>query len=286
MSDFLNNIIPSAPIEASITEPRSLLVYSDFKVGKSQLASDLSMRCKALWLDYESGSAGLPGVKIDVIAKVNELNAGREEGRKIKRIDFLLQLWSELAKCNPPRFDVVIHDKLDNLEEWATRWATSYYKQTVIGRNFTGDNVLELPEGSGYQYLRNKFLELWNALSAAAPRSLLFTSLRMKYVGKADTLVESKDLDLTGKVRKIAAGYTDAPAYMWRGNDNGNSANFLSFKTGEQGTFCGCRIPRLEGRQVKISERLPDGTVKCYWEQIYPSLFKTAQSATPSAPAA
>lgn len=266
MSDFLNSIIPSAPVAASISEPRSLLIYSDFKVGKSQLASDLSMRCKALWLDFEDGSEGLPGMKINVIQKVNEL---RKTNPKLKRIDFLLQLWRELAACNPPRFDVIIHDKLDNLEEWATFWATEYYKNTIIGRNFTGNNVLELPEGGGYMFLRDKFVELWNAMMSAAPRSILFTSLRMKYVGKESTLVESKDLDLTGKVRKIAAGYTDAPAYMWR---EGN-ANWLSFQTAEKGTFCGCRIPSLEGRRIKISERLPDGTVKCYWEQIYPSLF-------------
>jgi hypothetical protein len=273
MSDFLNSIIPSAPVAASVTEPRSLLIYSDFKVGKSQLASDLTMRAKALWLDYEDGSEGLPGVKINVIKQVNEINATRPENNKLKRIDFLLQLWRELAAETPPRFDVIVHDKLDNLEEWATKWATAYYKSTVIGRNWTGDNVLELPEGSGYSYLRDKFLELWNALMAASPRSILFTSLRMKYVGKADTMVESKDLDLCGKVRKIAAGFTDAPSYMWR---DAQSANWLSFKTSEKGTFCGCRIPYLEGREIKISEKMSDGKVKVNWHEIYPSLFPKA----------
>lgn len=270
MSSFLDSIIPSAPLAASVTEPRSLLIYSDFKVGKSQLASDLTMRAKALWLDYEDGSEGLPGVKINVMKKVNEINATRPENNKLKRIDFLFQLWRELAAESPPRFDVIVHDKLDNLEEWATKWATAYYKNTVIGRNFTGDNVLELPEGGGYMFLRDKFLELWNAMIAAAPRSIFFTSLRMKYVGKADTMVESKDLDLCGKVRKIVAGFTDAPSYMWR---DSQSANWLSFKTSEKGTFCGCRIPYLEGREIKISEKLADGKVKVNWHLIYPSLF-------------
>jgi hypothetical protein len=270
MSNFLDSILPAQSVPATITEPRSLLIYSDFKVGKSMLASDLSSRCKALWLDYESGSAALPGVKLDVIEKVREL---QRTDPSLKRIAFLLKLWGDLAACNPPRYDVIIHDKLDNLEDWAVRYATAYYKNTVIGRNFTGDTVLELPEGSGYSYLREKFLELWNAMIAAAPRSVFFTSLRMKYVGKGDNLVDTKDLDLTGKVRKIAAGFTDAPAYLRRVHENGVSTNYLSFKTAEAGTFCGCRVPWLEGKEIKISEKGADGVVKVYWEKIYPSLF-------------
>lgn len=273
MSEFLNSILPSAPVAPTITEPRSLLIYSDFKVGKSKLASDLSLRSKTLWLDYENGSEGLPGVKINVLAKIDELNQGKETHQQTGPIKFLTQLLKELAAETPRRYDIVVHDKLDNLEDWCVRWATLRFKQSVIGKNFTGDSVLELPEGGGWMYLRDRFAELWNMMVAVAPRSVFFTSLRMKSVGKETNMVESKDLDLYGKVRKIAAGFCDAPGYLWRGQENGRSVNYLSFKSAEQGAFCGCRIPHLEGRIFKISERLADGTVKVNWHELYPSLF-------------
>jgi hypothetical protein len=88
------------------------------------------------------------------------------------RIDFLLKLWADLAEdwqSGTPRFAYLIHDKINQLEDWAELWATAYYKQTIPGKNFKGNSVLELPEGGGYRFLREKFLDLWNAASRRRP---------------------------------------------------------------------------------------------------------------------
>jgi hypothetical protein len=166
MSTFLDDIIPTTSIPAAIDAARSIVIVKDFKIGGSAISSWLSENRSALWLDYEEGSEALPGVKINVIAKAKALG--------MDRIAFLTKLWAELAEdfqSGKPRFQYLVHDKVNQLEDWAEVQATAYYKQTIPGKNFKGKSVLELPEGGGYLYLRQKFIDLWNAASVAAPRS-------------------------------------------------------------------------------------------------------------------
>lgn len=266
MSDFLSKILPVTAEPPKLAAPRTLLIYSDFKVGKSAISSWLQQNRRALWLDYEGGSLMYPqGQSVEGGVVLDVPGAAKTAG--MKRIDFLLKLWKELAEEPVPRFDYILHDKIDNLEEWAERWATAYYKNSIIGRNFNGSTVLELAEGGGYLYLRERFLDLWNAALAAAPRQVFWATLRTKYSGKGDTLVDSKELDLTGKVRKIAAGFCDAPGYMWRAADGSNR---VSFKTAEKGTFCGNRFAYLEGQEIKLSWKDGEGKVIVDWKVLYP----------------
>jgi hypothetical protein len=262
MSDFLNDIIPTESVPAAIDAARSIVIVKDFKIGGSAISSWLSENRSALWLDYEDGSEALPGVKINVIAKAKALG--------MKRIDFLLKLWADLAadwQSGTPRFNYLIHDKINQLEDWAELWATAYYKQTIPGKNFKGNSVLELPEGGGYRFLREKFLDLWNAASVAAPRSIWWCSQKLKYIGDGNNKFEVSDLDLVGKCRSIAAGSCDAPALMYREEDG---SNWISFVTSDRRAFCGCRVPRLEGQRFKISWKDADGKLVVDWNQIYP----------------
>jgi hypothetical protein len=185
MSTFLDDIIPTTSIPAAIDAARSIVIVKDFKIGGSAISSWLSENRSALWLDYEDGSEALPGVKINVIAKAKQMG--------MKRIDFLLKLWADLAadsQSGTPRFNYLIHDKINQLEDWAELWATAYYKQTIPGKNFKGNSVLELPEGGGYRFLREKFLDLWNAASVAAPRSIWWCSQKLKYIGDGNNKFE------------------------------------------------------------------------------------------------
>lgn len=261
-STFLDSVIPTESVAPSIDSCRSIIITKDFKTGGSAISSWLSLNRSALWLDYEDGSEALPGIKINVI------RAAKAAG--MKRIDFLLKLWEELATevaAGKPRFQYLIHDKINNLEEWSEMWATAYYRSTLQGKNFKGSSVLELPEGGGYRFLREKFLDLWNAASAAAPRSIWWCSQKLKYIDDGTrNRFEVSDMDLTGKCRSIAAGACDAPAVMYREEDG---SNWISFVTSDKRAFCGCRVPRLEGKRFKLSY-IQDGKLNVDWNNIYP----------------
>ena len=259
MSKFLDSVLPSAPVPVTLTNPRTMLLYGGYKIGKSVIAGIVANKFNALWLDYESGSECQESYRINVVQKAAALG--------MKKLDFLEQLWAELAAEPAPRYGMILHDKLDNLEEWAECKATAYFKQTVIGRNFTGKSILELDKGGGYEYLRSHFKEIWNAAIAAAPSSVFLASLRDRQIDKLDTTVSSNDLDLTGKVRKIASGYADTVGYLYRESDG---SNWVSFVTSEKGTFAGSRIPRLEGQRFKLSWKDASGALQVDWKAIFP----------------
>lgn len=263
MSDFLKSVLPTGITPGNHRNPRVMILYGGYKIGKSALAAWLSREKQALWLDYEGGSDAQDRVCVDVI------KAAEQAG--MKKLDFLEKLWLDLSKQSPPAYHYLIHDKLDNLEDWAERKATAYYKSTVIGRNFTGKTVLELDKGGGYLHLREQFKEIWTAALRAAPVTIFLASLRDRQIEKTDNAVSSNDLDLTGKVRKIAVGFADTVGLIYREVDG---SNWVSFVTSEKGTFAGSRIPRLENQRFKLSWMERDAlsgeqVLRVAWDRIF-----------------
>lgn len=284
MSAYLDSILPAEVVPASIDAARCLLIYSEYKTGKTAIGAWLSRNRKALWLDYEDGGEAVPGVKINVIKTVNAINKAAydkavEEGKRLGiaprfprplgKLAFLKRLWKELAEEEPRRYDYLIHDKINQLEDWAEWAATETYCNSPIGAGYPKNaSVLELPNGGGYRYLRQEFLDIWNLAVVAAPRQIFWCSQKLKFVGGENKSFDAADLDLCGKVRAIAAGQSDAPAVMYRELDGSNT---ISFMTNDPRAFCGCRVPRLEGKRFKLSWIDKEtGELMVDWEKLYP----------------
>jgi hypothetical protein len=278
VSDFLNSFLPQGTPNGQIEVPRKMIIYGGFKIGKTALCEWLARNKRALWLDCEDGSLcaepgwSVPGAGtlINIPATLRKHNAGREEKDCVGPTGFLQKLCSELAKEQPRRYDYVIADKLDTLEQWAERRATAYFKASPLGggKNAGIQSVLELDKGGGYGYLRDQFNEIWNWLGSAAPRVLMIASLKASQIDKTISTVSSSELDLTGKVRKIAAGDADAVGFLFREKSDG--ANYLSFVTNDTETFAGSRVRRLAEKRFKLSWLKPDGTVEVDWAKLYP----------------
>ena len=262
------SLLDSVPteIDGRVSDnPRTILIYGNFKIGKSAIAAWITRNKRALWLDYESGGSCQEGLRVDVIKKVTELNSERND--KLSRIQYIRELCEELGAEKEKRFDFVIHDKLDNLEEWSEKWATAHYKNTLQGKNFEGDSVLELPKGAGYLYLREKFKMIWNSALRGAEYNIFFAGMRDKFIEKSSKEVQVQDLALTGKVRQIAAGFADAIGYLYRGSDG---INYLSFCAADEGTFAGNRVPRLEGKRIPFSWiDKESGEVKVAFDELF-----------------
>lgn len=275
MNDFLSTFLPSAPPSDGIECPRKLIIYGTFGVGKTKLAEWLARNLKALWLDCEDGSLcegpgwSVPGAGtlLNIPAMLREKNAGLPEEKQVGPTGFLFKLCDELTKEHPRRYDYIVADKLDTLELWGERRATAYFKTTILGKNFTGTSVLELDKGAGYGMLRDQFDQIWSKLASAAPRIVLLASLKASHADKSISTVASVDLDLTGKVRKIAAGDADATGFLYREPDG---TNWISFVTDDKDKFVKNRIARLEGRRFKLSWKGPDGKLKVDWNQLFP----------------
>lgn len=286
--------LPLEKVPPLYTDPRCLLVYSKPKTGKSTVFSHLP---KSVILDLEGSTDHIYAVKLTVIglkppAETAEQVAARH---KTKRY-YLTEVIVTLRQHNPYTYGII--ETVTKLEEWCIKDATLMYMSSPIGKNYNRytledqiasqgkfiegtlkpegqwESVLTLPKGAGYQWLRDSYEKWMGYLKPLFPHLILSGHLKTTYLSgknkKDGTETETNDIDLLGKVKVITTAFlADAIGYMFRKD----SQNFISFKPTDE-VLCGSRIPHLEGRDILVSEKGEDGTVKVYWENIFTNLPK------------
>lgn len=187
---------PNEKIKASLINPRILLLYGPPKIGKTTIAANLP---DSLLLDLEDGSVFVDAVKI-----------------KVESLEHLNIIGGEILKQGRP-YKHIILDTATELEIWCENDATQMYKNSIVGKNFKGQSVLELAKGSGYLWLRLSYGKYIKALSSLADRFIIIAHVRdTMIVDKTGREVESKDLDLTGKLKSITCSKADAVGYLYR----------------------------------------------------------------------
>lgn len=242
-------LIPKEKIKRKTDNPKNLIMFGLPKVGKTTL---LSMLPKCLIVDFEEGTDYVESYAV-----------------KISNYKQLFALAKEL-KETPGQFDFIAFDTTTALEDIALPYANKLYRDTVMGKNFDeNENVLKLPNGAGYQYLREAMQKMIGWFEKTIPNIILVGHVKDKSLNENGTELNVKDLDLTGKIGRILSAASDAICYIYRDTETGNvMANFGDGSS----VLCGSRISQLSGRTILLSEKLEDGTIKTYWENIYPSL--------------
>jgi hypothetical protein len=233
--------IPTEPTQAITTGPKSLVIYGPPKIGKTSIISKLPG--KALLVDCEDGSDYVTCIK-----------------KKIRTFAELKDICTQLAADK--KFEYVIFDTVDAVEEWCEIRATMLYKNSPTGKNFTGRSCLELPMGSGYLWLRTAFHEALDLMLKSAPKVILLGHVRDKMLSQAGKEVSAADLDLTGKIKNIVTSRTDAIGYAYR---DATGKLFISFQTKDT-VCCGARAEHL--KNAIISFTYPEATAED-WRKIY-----------------
>ena len=135
-------LIPKEKIKRKTDNPKNLIMFGLPKVGKTTL---LSMLPKCLIVDFEEGTDYVESYAV-----------------KISNYKQLFALAKEL-KETPGQFDFIAFDTTTALEDIALPYANKLYRDTVMGKNFDeNENVLKLPNGAGYQYLREAIMMVVN----------------------------------------------------------------------------------------------------------------------------
>lgn len=242
-------LIPKEKIKRKTDNPKNLIMFGLPKVGKTTL---LSMLPKCLIVDFEDGTDYVESYAV-----------------KISNYKQLFALAKEL-KETPGQFEFIAFDTTTALEDIALPYANKLYRDTVMGKNFDeNENVLKLPNGAGYQYLREAMQKMIGWFEKTIPNVILVGHVKDKSLNENGTELNVKDLDLTGKIGRILSAASDAICYIYRDTETGNvMANFGDGSS----VLCGSRISQLSGKNILLSEKLEDGTIKTYWENIYPSL--------------
>lgn len=243
--------LPKQIVTATHHNPRRLFIFSNPKVGKTTLLSKLP---NALIIDLEEGSDFIDAMKIKAYS-VDDL---RDISKAIK---------AENAKLGPGKFayDYIVIDTVTALEEMVKPLALDLYKKTPMGKSFTGTNVLTLPNGAGYGYLREAFEKVYQAFDRQSKCLILLGHIKKSSILKDGKELATKDIDLTGKIKNITAADMDAIGYLYR---KGNQC-ILSFQTSEEDSATGARPPHLRNKEIVMSEDCPQKGFQTFWEKVF-----------------
>lgn len=135
-----------------------------------------------------------------------------------------------------------------------------------MGKSFEGDNVLKLPNGAGYLYLREAFFKIIDYVETLIPDNgsiILSGHLSDKMIESKGKEVSAVELDLAGKLKSLVCSKADAIALLYRVGDQVK----LNFKTSDQIT-CGARPDHLKNKEIIITETV-DGKLISHWDEIF-----------------
>jgi hypothetical protein len=235
-------VLPTKKVKADRVNPKRLIIYSKPKTGKTSAFAGLDGN---LIIDLENGADYVEAIKV----KANNLQELKEIGKAIKEADY--------------PYKYVTIDTVTALEDMVMPLAINLYKQTPMGKNYSGDSILTLPNGAGYLYVRQAFFQVLDFIDTLAPQIILSGHIKDKQVDDKGEMVMSANIDLTGKIKSLICANADAIGYMFRKGEQ----TILSFKTNEEVT-CGARPEHLRNEEIVISEMV-NGELITHWEKVY-----------------
>jgi hypothetical protein len=237
--------LPTKKVLATRANPKRLVIYSKPKAGKT---SALALLDDCLLLDFEKGSDYVDAMKL-----------------KIDSLQTLKEVGAEIVKAGKP-YRYIAVDTVTALEELCLGYAKSLYMDTPMGKTFAGDNVLKLPNGAGYLYLREAFFKILDYIETLVPEDgsiILLGHLKDKNIDVAGKEVAAVDLDLTGKIKSLVCAKADAIGLLSR---KGNQV-ILNFKTSDEIT-CGARPDHLKNQEIILTESI-DGNLVASWDKVF-----------------
>jgi hypothetical protein len=236
-------VLPTKKVKADRVNPKRLIIYSKPKTGKTTAFAGLEDN---LIIDLENGSDYVEALKV----KANNLQELKAVGKAIKDAGY--------------PYKYVTIDTVTALEDMVMPLAVNLYKQTAMGKNYSGDSVLTLANGAGYLYIRQSFFQVLDFIDTLAPQIILSGHIKDKQVDDKGEMVMSANIDLTGKIKSLICANADAIGYMYR---SGNQT-IINFKTNEEVT-CGARPEHLRNEEIVVSEMNEKGELIFHWDKIY-----------------
>lgn len=242
-------VLPMTKVSAETKSPKNLIIFSKPKVGKTTLLSHLD---NCLILDLEDGADYVDAIKL-----------------KAKSIDDIRAIGKAIKEAGYP-YKYIAVDTITALEEMCIPFAEDLYSKSSMGKNWFTDgkpkygNILNMPNGAGYPWLREAFTKAVDYIKTWAPRIILVGHVKDVVLDKNGSEFSALDLDLTGKLKRITSSQSDAIGYLFRRG----SKNILSFKTSDE-ISCGARPEHLRNQEIVLSELSEDNTLTINWENIF-----------------
>lgn len=242
-------ILPTQRTPASTGNPRTLMLYSNPKCGKTTILAGLDGN---LIVDLEGGAEFVEAMKVEA-----------DTFPKLRAVI------SALLQPDAPKYDYISLDPITQLEDIALELATEMYMKTPYGKGFDIEemgSLLNLAKGAGYYWLRLAFKKIVFQFKGVAGKGLILSGhVREKLLEKDGKEVAYIEIDLVGKLRSIISGHSDAIGLIYR---EGKDCIVSFQRTGEQ-VITGSRPTHLENTVFVLSTKKDDGSIETFWDQIY-----------------
>ena len=242
-------VLPTKKVKAISQSPKNMIIFSKPKVGKTTL---LSLLDNCLIIDLEDGSDYVDALKV-----------------KASSIADIKKIGEAIVEAGKP-YKYIALDTITALETICIPYAEQLYSKSPMGANWFEKgqpkygNILNMPNGAGYPWLRQAFEKVINYVKTLAPHVILIGHIKDILLEKGGSEFSALDLDLTGKLKRISTSQSDAVGYLYR---KGNQ-NILSFKTTDE-VSCGARPEHLRNKEIVISEIKEDGSIQANWDKVY-----------------
>jgi len=250
-------ILPQKKVAAVRKNPKKLIIFSQPKSGKTTCLAELENN---LIIDLEGGSDFVEGLKINVPKQAEE--------QGIHSLDVVKQIIKQLnevkTKIGKNPYQYISLDTVTVLEELLLPLAADMYRTTSMGSNWVGSDVRKLPNGAGYQYLRDAFFFVINQFERVCDTLILVGHVKRKSINTEDGEIDEKSLDLTGKIPSLVSADADAIAYLYR-YENKTILNFAP----SESAIVGARSEHLRGKQIVIAESDTNNKIKVDWSQVF-----------------
>lgn len=260
--------LPTSKIKPSYINPRTLLIYSKPKAGKTSVISGLD---DVLIVDTEKGSDFVEALKV-------QINSFKE----LK--DLMNSLYLKGTNNNTQKYvapyKYICVDTLTRIDEWSEIQGTFTYMDKPQGKSFNRvgglkggqpildpnhpefETVHEIGQGFGYKFSREEVIKVFDTLNNFAPHVIYLCHVKDKFVGSSasGTEIMTKEINLTGKLKDIISSKVDAIAVGVREKNQ-----FVLNFTGDSGS----RSKHLSNKKIVVSESDEQGNIKFFWDRVY-----------------
>lgn len=241
-------VLPKEKVKAKVENPRFLIIFGKPKAGKTTLASRLDNN---LIVDLEGGSEFLEALAV--------------QARSVKDLgDIATAIREEIKQTDKKPYKYITLDNASRLEEICLSYAAQLYRATPMGKNYSGNDVRTLPNGSGYMYLQQAVRKVIDMFRDLCDNFILIGHTRDKLINKEGEELSEMSLDLVGKLANIICGEADAVGYVYRKRNE----THISFEGGDN-SVREARAPHLRGKNIVIAESDENNDIKVYWDKIY-----------------
>lgn len=241
-------VLPIEKNKPKVQNPRFLILFGKPKSGKTTLLSKLEC---CLIIDLEGGSEFLEALSIQA-RSVNDL--GEIAG----------QIRKKTAETGSKPYKYIAIDNATRLEEICLPYAATLYRQTPMGKTYKGDDVRQLPNGSGYLYLREAVKKVINMFKELCDNFILIGHTKDRMITKDGEELTEMAIDLVGRLGDIVCGEADAVGYIYRKKNE----TIISFEGGDN-SIREARAPHLRGQKIVIAESNDSNEITTHWDRVY-----------------